>query len=249
MTFPTSFSRLGGAALAAFSLALSTIRGADPATKPDGRILYQPQLLWADSMSTLQGTGYVIEHQGKFFGVTSVHFMNFDAGGLRSATWLDVYSEQPLATFRTSLGRPARTAITLPAHAADDFVLLPLTKPPEEGAVLELESVDRYEIGTRVWFPNKNRENRLGHVWLDGTVTEDAGNYIVVRFREPVVLESQSGSPLLHASTGKVLGMIQGGREESGQTLLTLCPARSLVKFLGRRQPLLPLTTSIRRRR
>ena len=216
--------------------------------RPDGRLLYQPQLLWADSMTTLQGTGYVIEHQNKYFGVTSLHFMNFDAGGLRSATWLDVASERPLATFRTSLGRPVRTTITLMRHIADDFLLLPLSKPPEGGYVLHLEVVDRYEVGTRLWFPNKSRETELGHVWMDAAIAEDAGTHLIVRIREPLTMESQSGSPLLNASTGKVVGMIYGGEIENGHTLLTLCPARSIVKHLNRRQQVTPLSTSIRRR-
>ena len=232
----------------AFSSAVRVV-ASEIVLKPAGRILYQPQLLWSNSMSTVQGTGYVIRHGEKYFGVTSLHFLDFDAGGLRSATWLDVFNETPLATFRASLGKPIRASFTLPRHVADDFLLLPLTTLPEGGTALQLEQVERYSPGERLWFPNKNRDVEIGHEWIDATIIEDAGHLIKVRVRDPIVLQSQSGSPLLNASTGKVVGMIHGGNEEDGKIILTLCPARSLVKHLGRRQQLSPLMTSISRRR
>ncbi len=234
--------------LGAFALGL-LVPLTPAATKPDGKILYQPQFLWANSMSTFQGTGYVINHGGKLYGVTSVHFLDFDAGGLRSATWLDVPTERPLATFRASLGRPSRTTITRPRDVADDFVLLPCNAPPEEGLALQLEQVARYEPGTRLWFPNKNRQLELGHEWIDAIVVEDLGHLIRVKLSAGIVMNSQSGSPLLNAATGKVIGMVNGGEEERGAIILTLCPARSVLKHLGRRQELTSLMTSIRRRR
>ncbi len=230
----------------ALLLPAAVARAAD---KPDGKILYQPQLLWANSMTTLQGTGYVIAHGGKLYGVTSVHFLDFEAGGLRAATWLDVYSERPLATFRASLGRPARTAFPRPTDVAHDFLLLPCNAPPEEGVALQLEDVARYEPGTRLWFPSKSRQVETGHDWIDATVVEDLGHLLRVRLASSITLESQSGSPLLNAATGKVVGMIHSGTDERGATILTLCPARSIVKFLGRRQELTSLLSSIRRRR
>jgi hypothetical protein len=54
---------------------------------------------------------------------------------------------------------------------------------------------------------------------------------------------------VLNATTGRVIGMVQGAEEQHGRTMLYLCPARSLMKFLGRKQRLYPLTTSISRRR
>jgi hypothetical protein len=223
-------------------------RGAEFVFKPDGRILFQPQLLWANSETTLQGTGYLIEHKGKYFGVTSIHFLNFDVGGLRGATWLDVASESPVTTFRTSLGGPLRTSITRMRDAADDFLLLPIASQPEETTVLQLEQVAKYAPGTRLWFPNKNRDAAAGHTWIDATVVEDAGFWIQVRLAEKIILQSQSGSPVLNAETGKVIGMLQGAEDEHGRTMLYLCPARSLIKHLGRNLKPVSLMTSIRRR-
>jgi hypothetical protein len=54
---------------------------------------------------------------------------------------------------------------------------------------------------------------------------------------------------VLNAATGKVMGMLHRGADENGRTILTLCPARSLLKHLGRRQQIYPLMTSISRRR
>ena len=244
-----SFALFTRACLLAACFAVHAAPAADIVLKPEGKILFQPQLLWANSMTTFQGTGYLIEHGGKLFGVTSIHYLDFDAGGLGSATWLDVYSERPLATFRASLGRPARTTITRPRDVADDFLLLPCTKPPEEGTPLHLENVEHYASGTRLWFPNKTRDIDLGHQWIDATVVEDLGYLIKVQLRDPIAIESQSGSPVLSADTGKVIGMVQAGAEENGKVTLTLCPARSVLKFLGRRQQTYALMTSISRRR
>jgi hypothetical protein len=246
MRFP--FPRLVQLAFTA-ALWCGQIFGSEIVLRPSGKLLFQPQLLWSNSDTTLQGTGYIIEHRGKFFGVTSIHFLDFDAGGLRAATWLDVYSEMPLATFRASLGRPARTTISQPKHVADDFLLLPLTAVPEQSTALQLEQVERYSAGTRLWFPNKSRDVESGYEWIDATVLEDLGYLIKAKLRDPIVIQSQSGSPLLNADTGKVVGMVQGGEEENGKVTLTLCPARSLVKFLSRPQQTTALLTSIRRRR
>ena len=249
-TSPMRFSRrLALLLILSALLSTSGLFGSGVVLKPSGRLLFQPQLLWSNSMTTLQGTGYIITHAGKYFGVTSIHFMDFDAGGLRSATWLDVYSESPLATFRSSHGRPLRSTITQPRHVADDFLLLPCSTLPDSSTALELENIERYTAGTRLWFPNKNREIETGHEWVDATVVEDLGYLIKVRLRDPVTLDSQSGSPLLSADTGKVIGMLQSGEEENGKILLTLCPARSIVKFLSRPQRPTPLLTSISRRR
>lgn len=223
--------------------------GAEAAVRPAGKILFQPQLLWSNSMTTLQGTGYLIEHGGKCFGVTAVNYLDFNAGGLGSATWLDVYSERPLATFRSSLGRPLRTTFTKPGDTVDDFLLLPCNHPPEEGTPLQLENVSRYEPGTRLWFPNKSREVEIGHEWIDGTVVEDLGYLIKVRLQDPVSFQTQSGSPVLNAETGKVIGMVHEGEEVNGKCVLTLCPSRSLTRHLGRRQPTVSLLSSIARRR
>lgn len=223
--------------------------GVDAAVRPAGKILFQPQLLWSNSMTTLQGTGYLIEHAGKYFGVTAVNYLDFTAGGLGSATWLDVYSERPLATFRSSLGRPLRTTFTRPGDTADDFLLLPCNQPPEEGTALQIENVPRYEPGNRLWFPNKSREVEIGHDWIDATVVEDLGYLIKVRLQDPISLQTQSGSPVLNADTGKVIGMVHAGEELNGKLILTLCPARSLARHLSRRQATVSLLSSIARRR
>ncbi len=232
----------------AFLLGAALLR-AEFVFKPDGRILFQPQLQWGNSDTTFQGTGYLIEHNGRYFGVTSIHFLNFDAGGLQGATWLDVPTESPVATFRSSLGRPTRTAINRMRDVADDFLLLPCPQLPAATTPLQLEQVARYEPGTRLWFPNKSRDAASGHAWIDATVVEDAGYWIQVRLSDPITIQSQSGSPVLNAATGRVIGMLQGVEDQNGTTMLYLCPARSLLKHLARNPRPVSLTTSIRRGR
>jgi hypothetical protein len=70
-----------------FLIALAS--GLFAAEKPVGKFLFQPMLIWGTSEVTHQGTGYLMKYENKIFGVTSIHFLNFDAGGLFEAIWLD----------------------------------------------------------------------------------------------------------------------------------------------------------------
>jgi hypothetical protein len=126
-----------------------------PLPKPDGRFLFQPQLVWGNSETTHQGTGYLINHGQHIYGVTSIHFLNFDAGGLRKAVWEDINTDEAVVEFSKSIGKPARTEIERYPDIQHDFLLMPLEKSIGNCTTLELESVHRYANKTKLWFPNK----------------------------------------------------------------------------------------------
>lgn len=237
------------ARLALASVATSGSHGAEAvAAKPTGRFLFQPQWLWAgNSETTLQGTGFLIKHAEKIYGVTSIHFLDFNAGGLTMATWCDLRDGSPVLTFRASVGPPDRTSIDRLSDVRHDFLLLVAPELKEECAPLELEFVERYRTGARFWFPNKNPAAEEGYEWIDGLLEQDAGHYLKIRLRGPVALLSQSGSPVLHATTGRVAGLVYGGEEANGGVTLICCPARSLVRWLRRPPAPVSLTRSIRK--
>lgn len=183
---------------------------------------------------TQQGTGYLIQYSGRIFGVTSIHFLNFNANGLKAATWLDIQNSKPAAKFTKSLGHPARTAIELLEDIQHDFIVMPLdaTEPPPGYTALEVESVEKYPAGTKLLFPNKAPAEENGYHWIEAEITEDAGPLLKARPLQRVALQSQSGTPFINQKTGKVAGMLMGGSEQNGVTELLLCPARFLVKKL-----------------
>lgn len=233
----------------ALALLGSVAPGAEPnASKPTGRFLFQPQWLWAGtSESTLQGTGFLIKHAEKIYGVTSIHFLDFNAGGLTMATWCDLRDGSPVVTFRASVGIPDRTSIERLSDVRHDFLVLVAPELKEECSQLEIEFVERYAADTRFWLPNKNAAAPDGYSWVDGVLEQDAGNYLKIRLRQSITVESQSGSPVLNAATGKVAGLIYGAEESGGYVTLICCPARSLVRWLRRPAAAVSLTRSVRK--
>lgn len=228
-------------------LSFSAAVAAD-AERPSGRFLFQPQLTWGNGEVTRQGTGYFVKYDGRLYGVTSIHFLNFNAGGLKEAAWLDIHDEKPAAKFSKSLGRPTKTAIELLEDIQHDFLVLPLgeTEPPPGYAALEIEAVDKYPAGTKLWFPNKTPDEESGYKWVEAEVIGDIGPMLKVKLLQPVTLRSQSGSPFLNQKTGKVAGMLMGGEEKNGVAELFLCPARFVAKRLESKPAEIPLIESIR---
>lgn len=97
--------------------------------RPTGKFLFRPMLIWATSEVTHQGTGFLISHAGQHYGVTSIHFMDFTAGGLFEAIWLDIPTSKTVVGFRDSVGRPGRTSIDRYVDIAHDFVIMPSPLP------------------------------------------------------------------------------------------------------------------------
>lgn len=74
------------------------------ASKPEGPLVFQPKLNWANDNVTYQGTGFLVQTPGgEIAGITSAHYINFDGPALSSVTWLDIPGYDPLITFEYSL--------------------------------------------------------------------------------------------------------------------------------------------------
>jgi len=222
-----------------FSLSLSSAAE----ERPEGRFLFQPMFIWGDSESYNQGTGFLAKHKEKFYGVTSIHFLNFAKGGLFEAIWLDINTSKTVIGFKSSHGKPAKTEIDLIEDVQHDFLLLPTSKPPANSTAVEFENVKKYKVGQNVWFPNKSKNAKLGYEWIPAKVVEDLGVAIEVRFLKDIKLVSQSGSPLINADTGKVIGILMGGTDTS----FYICPSRFIIKSLEKNKKPLPLMESIKK--
>ena len=211
--------------------------------RPEGRFLFQPMLIWGTSEVTQQGTGYLIQHEGKWFGVTSTHFLDFGKKGLFEAIWLDIPSDEPVIGFKKGLGKPERTEIERHTDIEHDFLLLPAEVPPAKAAGLQLDAEGNYAAGTKLWFPNKSTKAETGYEWVEGEIVKDEGYMIRVKLLSRVALRSQSGSPFLRQDNGRVVGMLMGSE---GKEIL-LCPSRSLLKRLKSGAAEVPLMEAIRK--
>ena len=73
-------------------------------SKPEGPLVFQPKLNWANDKVTHQGTGFLVQTPaGEIAGITSAHYINFDGPALSSVTWLEIPGYDPLITFEYSL--------------------------------------------------------------------------------------------------------------------------------------------------
>ncbi len=68
-----------------------------------------------------------------------------------------------------------------------------------------------------------------------------------VLFKPPFELQSQSGSPLISQSTGKVIGTLAGGGPARGGIAILIAPSRTILDAMNRATAPLPLQTVVGR--
>lgn len=204
------------------------------ASLPAGPLVYQPMFVWARGEPTYQGTGFLAHSPtNEVVGVTSAHFINFDGPTLIEAQWLEIPSYDSVLSFTHSLGRPGRAGRGTD-HRTDYLILtgvreLELSKRP----ILELDPRAHPDIGERVWLPNKNDVAPDGYVQVEGTVVETSETYATILFDEYFELQSQSGSPLISQQTGKVIGTLASGGEQSGHVYVLTAPSASILAAMS----------------
>lgn len=219
------------------------VASANTTTKPSVReiappkhpILFQPKFYWADPKESHNGTGFIAKApNGKQVGITSAHFLRLDGLPLLKASWLDVRTMQPIATFTKSWGRPGNSGIVTPTHVdlrSDYLLLVDETAVPVE-SVLELDERELPVVGERIWFPNKNPQADLGYELVEGHVTIATAYFIAVALDAPVTLQSQSGSPIISRTSGGVIGTLSRGAAGKQSQELFLAPVHPISKVL-----------------
>lgn len=203
---------------------------AKPVPLPQGRVVFQPVFRWEDGAITAQGTGFVIQTPaGIHAGVTSAHFINFEGPPLLAASWNDVVTDEVVAQFRKSWGKPGNAGSDSDLRA--DYLILPAEGLIEKVAALELDERPLIPLGERVYFPNKAGQKN-GYVWLEGSVVQASSKKIAVKLDHEIRLQSQSGSPVISQTTGKVIGTLARAVNKP-QQLIFLCPSKGIAEALN----------------
>ena len=218
---------------------------------PTGLILFQPKFYWAGSDPTLQGTGFLVKtRSGETVGVTSAHFIDPRGPVLLRAEWLEIGSETPKASFTKCWGRPGQLGIHMEAaDRTSDYLLLVYETGMSNIAVLEFDVRDKPDVDERVWVPDKTADATFGYRLVEGVVVDANTLSITIVLDSPIILQSQSGSPVLSQKTGQVIGTLSSYKATPNAPLqLILCPARAIRRVLATGARHLALSQVIGRR-
>jgi hypothetical protein len=201
---------------------------------PNTPILFQPLFIWQAYAPSRQGTGFFARApDGRVVAVTSAHLVDPQGPALLEARWLDLRTGNPVAVLTRSWGPPGKGGTDTPtSDLRSDYLLLPVQVPIPPDQVLELDPRPTPEIQERVWFPNKDQSAPLGYRLVAGAVAAAAVKCLTVILDQPIALTSQSGSPIISQTTGRVIGTLSRGGRERGRTVLLLTPAAALLKAL-----------------
>ncbi len=201
---------------------------------PEGSLLFQPTFYFANGKKTQQGTGFIVSGKnGEPVGVTSAHFLNFEGPQMLEAEWVAIPDENVAARFIYSLGPPGDAGQTEPLDLRTDYLILIGDRNPQMTNMLVLDERAQPDVGERIWFPNKDWNDPVGHVFVTGTVEESGNEYSYIALDEEIELQSQSGSPVISQKTGKVIGTLSRGGHEDGVTCLILCPAKGIASIIA----------------
>ncbi|MFN3166697.1 MAG: hypothetical protein ACE37H_06495 [Phycisphaeraceae bacterium] len=128
---------------------------------PSGKLIYQPMLTWDEGEPTFQGTGFlVLTPDGEVVGVTSAHFVDFDAKTLLKVDYMSVTNGRSVAAFDKLLGPIGKGFVfeseEAMGDASADFLLFTSENVPAGLRTLELDTRDRFEKREPVWLVNKD---------------------------------------------------------------------------------------------
>lgn len=200
----------------------------------DQPILFQPVFLWADSKETRQGTGFLVKApNGKVSGVTSAHFIDFDGQPLKKAAWVDIRTKKHVIRFTKSYGMPGDggTSNIFKIDLRSDYLVLSGEMEVPDNLLLQLDERVSPEVGERVFFPNKDSNQAIGFQIVGGQVSEANPGYYIVELDTAVTMQSQSGSPIISQSTGKVIGTLSRSSGKETRTL-HLTPSSSILETM-----------------
>jgi len=218
---------------------------------PAGKLIYQPMLTWDTGEPTFQGTGFLVKTpDGEVVGVTSAHFVDFDAKALIKVDYMSVTNGRSVAAFDKLLGAVGKGFEAGPGEelgdAGADFLLFTADNVPTGLRPLELDTRDRLEKREPVWLVNKDAMQPPGYELLEGYLHSADRDCVYAVFEPAFELRSQSGSPVISQRTGKVVGVLAAGGSQDDQTGIYLTPARHVAAALDsdQRRALRSISTS-----
>jgi hypothetical protein len=189
---------------------------------PTGHVSFEE---WANGQKV--GSGFLLEVPNNLvLGVTTAHSL-FLVGPQPTLSFRLPHASSAFITFTDFYGQPG-TAFTGYNFDAD-FVFLSVAEIPAEVLVLKPDTRGLPELGERVVLYSGLGDERGQPRALWGTVTAAAPNAVWAQMDEVFAPDGMSGSPLLSAHTGQVVGLaVSGGH--SAPILLGFHPVGSLVE-------------------
>lgn len=181
-------------------------------------MLFQPVLVWADDSVTVQGTGFTVTHADRRFAVTSSHYVVPSEVPLERLAFGSLPGMDKLGATTVAWGPMGPCESESADDMRDDYLVMPI-EGIEGLQPLELDPRDEIPVGELVWFPDKSDDAKAGHVVHTGRVTHSTLGVIEIALDQPIVLESQSGSPVLSETSNRVLGILGGADSEAGNRL------------------------------
>jgi hypothetical protein len=203
---------------------------------PTKMVVYQPVFRWQDRPPSAQGTGFFAKApNGKTVAVSSAHFLKRNGPPLLEAVWTSVITGERVAGTTKSWGSVGRAGTMNPEiDLRSDYLLMPVEDSVVPEEVLEFDLRSLPAVGERVWLPDKDPSAEIGHHNVAGTVTEATEKYLVVELDVVIKLQSQSGSPFLSQTTGKVLGTLSTADVSKQPAKIYLTPAAAIVQQLSK---------------
>lgn len=194
---------------------------------PPGHVAFEAWAQHADGSTQRAGSGFLLQlANGDVVGVMTAHGLNWATSPQMIAFHLPQQS-QPLVEVDP---RTASVGRAFTGYRFDlDFVVLPTDEPMDTALVLQPDARGGPQPGERVVLFGGGGDGDGNPRALYGTVTAASAEAVWVQMDDVFDPAAMSGSPLLSAHTGQVVGMAVAGRQRSPM-LLGFHPIGSLVQ-------------------
>lgn len=197
---------------------------------PMGRFLFQPYEYYESKEPKADGTGFfVAATNGRIAAVMSANDLKFDETRLKGIRALSIGDWTPIDALGQSWGAPGSPSGDDPkADRRNDCIIMPVNVKLPPDRVLLLDDRPAPAVGEPVWLPAKLESEPRGYELLDGFVQFVKPGYIRVKLKKPKTLRSHDGSPVISATTGKVIGVLSHSDKVQEESILWLCPASAV---------------------
>ena len=111
----------------------------------------------------------------------------------------------------------------------DDFVIFIDDNTDIDITPLELDDRKKAEEGERVWLPDKDGDQPDGYTLVEGTVIKAGTLSSQIQLDKRIVLQSQSGTPIISQYTGKVIGLLTWGRAR----IIGIAPSKPILDAIS----------------
>lgn len=182
---------------------------------PDHRVAFE---VWnnADTVATRVGSGFFLRlPDGMVIGVTAGHTTKNNAGQFRPTVFMQPNTDEVVASF-------SRVAAPIgnwqDGGTAGDYLLMRADTPPAEALVLAADPRGAPQLGERlVVFSGVDKPSNAHREQFSGIAENVEIGSVIVRMDSLPSPGMMSGSPVLSAHTGKVVGILVSGYWQFGR--------------------------------